>query len=353
MALWTGTQPWTDGTRNDRPRLIEDAQGQVWPAQDELVEGTRAREDAAAAELLNVSYDVAREVYKDVNPAFAATPAGAGITIKQSHDGSAKQARAVIDGLPADVVTMNSALDVEHIAKAGLIAADWATRLPHRGSPSYSAHLLVVRAGNPKGIKDWGDLAKPGIQIVMVNPKTGANGKYTYLAALAWAKRQPGATEDSAKAFIRQVFANVLSLEKGGRAATTTFAQRGLGDVLITFESEVFRIEQEFPGKVQRVVPSVSVRADNPVAWVDANVAKKGTAAAAKAYLEFLYTAPAQEIFAKNFIRPTDEAVLAKHAATFATLDLVTVEDFFGGWAAVQKVHFDDGGWFDQAYQPK
>lgn len=308
---------------------------------------------ASAADLLNVSYDVAREVFKDVNPAFAATPAGQGVVIKQSHDGSAKQARAVIEGLDADVVTMNSAADIEQIAKAGLIAADWAGRLPHRSSPSYSTHLLLVKQGNPKGIADWGDLAKPGVQIVVVNPKTGANGKYTYLAALAWAKRQPGASDDTAKAFLKAVFANVLALEKGGRAATTTFAQRGLGDVLITFESEVFRIEQEFPGKFQRVVPSVSVRADNPVAWVDRYVAKKGSAAAAKAYLEFLYTGPAQEVFAKNFIRPTDEAVLAKHAATFAKLELVTVEDAFGGWAAAQKTHFDDGGWFDQLYQSK
>ncbi len=303
---------------------------------------------ASAADLLNVSYDVAREVFKDVNPAFAATPAGQGVAIKQSHDGSAKQARAVIEGLDADVVTMNSASDIEQIAKAGLIAADWAGRLPHRSSPSYSTHLLLVKQGNPKGIADWGDLAKPGVQIVVVNPKTGANGKYTYLAALAWAKRQPGASDDSAKAFLKAVFANVLALEKGGRAATTTFAQRGL-----TFESEVFRIEQEFPGKFQRVVPSVSVRADNPVAWVDRYVTKKGSAATAKAYLEFLYTAPAQEVFAKNFIRPTDEAVLAKHAATFAKLELVTVEDTFGGWAAAQKTHFDDGGWFDQLYQSK
>ena len=308
---------------------------------------------ASAADLLNVSYDVAREVFKDVNPAFAATLAGQGVVIKQSHDGSAKQARSVIEGLDADVVTMNSASDIDQIAKAGLIAADWAARLPHRSSPSYSTHLLLVKQGNPKGIADWGDLAKPGVQIVVVNPKTGANGKYTYLAALAWAKRQSGANDDTAKAFLKAVFANVLALEKGGRAATTTFAQRGLGDVLITFESEVFRIEQEFPGKFQRVVPSVSVRADNPVAWVDRNVAKKGSAATAKAYLEFLYTGPAQEVFAKNFIRPTDEAVLAKHAATFAKLELVTVEDTFGGWAAAQKIHFDDGGWFDQLYQSK
>jgi sulfate transport system substrate-binding protein len=308
---------------------------------------------ASAADLLNVSYDVAREVYKDVNPAFAATPAGAGVNVKQSHDGSAKQIGAVIAGLPADVVTMNSPGDVEQLAKAGLIPADWATRLPHRSSPSYSTHLILVRAGNAKGIKDWGDLAKPGVQIVVVNPKTGANGKYTYLALLAWAKRQAGASDDSARAFLKQVYGNVLALDKGGRAATTTFAQRGLGDVLITFESEVFRIEAEFPGKFERVVPSVSVRADNPVAWVDANTAKKGSAAAAKAYLEFLYTAPAQEIFAKNFIRPVDEAVLARHAATFAKLDLVTVEADLGGWETVLKTHFDDGGWFDQLYQPR
>lgn len=308
---------------------------------------------ASSAELLNVSYDVAREVYKDVNPAFAATPAGAGVVVKQSHDGSSKQARAVIDGLPADVVTMNSPADIDQIAKAGLLPADWPALLPQRSSPSYSTHLILVRTGNPKGIKDWGDLAKPGVQVVLVNPKTGANGKYSYLAALAWAKRQPGASDETAKAYLKAVFANVLALEKGGRAATTSFAQRGLGDVLVTFESEVFRIEQEFPAKFERIVPSVSVRADNPVAVVAKNAEKKGTAAAAKAYLDFLYTAPAQEIFAKNFIRPVDETVLAAHAATFAKIELVTVEDAFGGWAAAQKTHFDDGGWFDQLYQPK
>lgn len=304
----------------------------------------------AAAELLNASYDVARDVYRELNQAFAATPAGRGVTVRQSHDGAAKQARAVIDGLPADVVTMNSSFDIDQIARAGLIAADWRERLPHRAAPSHSLHVIVVRAGNPKGIRDWGDLLRPGVQVVMVNPKTGTNGKYAYLAVAAWAARQPGADEARVREALGALLRNVLTLEKGGRAATTAFAQRGLGDALLTFESEALRVREEFAGRVEIVWPSISVRADNPVAWVDAQVARKGTAAAARAYLEFLYTRPAQEIFARHFIRPSDPEALAAHAARFAPVPTVTVEEAFGGWEAAQRRHFDDGGWFDQLY---
>ncbi|MCS6970551.1 MAG: sulfate ABC transporter substrate-binding protein [Planctomycetes bacterium] len=307
----------------------------------------------AAGEILNASYDVARDVYRDLNAAFAKTAAGQGIVVRQSHDGAAKQARAVIEGLPADVVTMNSSHDIDQIARAGLIAADWRKRLPNNASPSYSLHVFVVRSGNPKQIRDWGDLLKPGVQIIAVNPKTGTNGKYTYLGLHAWASRQPGANDDSVRAALAAFYRNVLTLEKGGRAATTAFAQRELGDVLVTFESEALRIQQEFAGKVEIVWPSLSVRADNPVAWVDANVAKKNTLAAARAYLEFLYTKEAQEIFARHYMRPSDPQVLAAQAGRFAAVETVTVEEAFGSWEAAQKQHFDDGGWFDQLYGPR
>lgn len=318
-----------------------------------LAGGGSPSTSAAATELLNVSYDVSREVYNEVNPAFTSTAAVAGVRVKQSHGGSAKQARAVIDGLAADIVTMNSASDIDKIATAGLIPSDWASMLPNQSAPSYSAQLFLVRMNNPKSIKDWGDLSRPGIQVVMVNPKIGANGKYSYLSALAWARRQPGANDKQAKAFLRTQFSNVLALESGGNAASTSFAQRGLGDVLISFESEVLRLEREFPVQFQHIVPSISVRADNPVAVVAMNADRKGTATTAKAYLDFLYTNVAQEIFAKHFIRPVSETVLARNSVTFAKLTLVTIEAGFGGWAVVQKQHFDPGGWFDQLYQSR
>ncbi|TAJ55707.1 MAG: sulfate ABC transporter substrate-binding protein [Nevskiaceae bacterium] len=307
----------------------------------------------AAEPLLNVSYDVARGVYKDFNPAFAAdwkAKTGQEIKIEQSHGGSSKQARAVIDGLQADVVTMNNPLDIDAIAeRAGLLPRDWRKKLASDSAPSWSAILFVVRRGNPKGIKDWNDLVKPGVKLVIPNPKTSGNGRYSYLAAWEYAQRQPGASEASAKDFLTRLFANVPVLDTGGRGATTTFAQRGIGDVLLTFENEVRLIKDELgPDKFEVVVPSLTVRADNPVAVVEKNAARKGNAAAARAYLEFHYSDVGQEIFARNDLRPSNEAILKKYAANLPPLNLFTVEQAFGSWSNAQKVHFADGGVFDQ-----
>lgn len=309
----------------------------------------------ASEPLLNVSYDVARGVYKELNPAFAAdwkAKTGQDLKIEQSHGGSSKQARAVIDGLQADVVTMNNPLDIDAIAeRAGLLPRTWQQQLPNNSAPSWSAILFVVRKGNPKGIKDWNDLVKPGVKLVIPNPKTSGNGRYSYLAAWEYAKRQPNGSEASAKAFVQALFANVPVLDTGGRGATTTFAQRGIGDVLLTFENEVRLIKDELgPDQFEVVVPSLTVRADNPVAVVEKNAQRKGNAAAARAYLQFHYTDSGQEIFAKNDLRPINDAILAKYAATLPPLKLFTVEQAFGSWTNAQKVHFADGGQFDQIY---
>ena len=313
---------------------------------------------AADPVLLNASYDVAREFYKDINPLFAAAwkaKTGQAVTINQAHGGSSKQARAVIDGLAADVVSMNQSLDIDAIAEKGrLLPADWATRLPHNSAPTSSTILFLVRKGNPKGIKDWGDLVKPDVAPVVPNPKTSGNGRYTYLAAWAYALRQPGGDEAKAKAFVTRLFANVPVLDTGGRGATTTFAQRAIGDVLLTFENEVHLTIREFAADgFEAVVPSVSILAENPVAVVDKVATKKGNLELATAYLQFLYTPEAQEIAAKHFVRPSDPAVLAKHKDRFPALQLVTVDAVFGGFAKAQATHFADGGVFDQIYQPK
>ncbi len=309
---------------------------------------------AAESSLLNVSYDVTREFYKEFNPAFAAEwkrRTGATLELKQSHGGSSKQIRSVIDGLGADVVTMNGVTDVDQLAKAKLIPADWAARLPHGSVPYTSTILFIVRKGNPKGIRDWSDLARPGVQVVIPNPKTSGNGRYSYLAAWGYALRQPGGNDASARDFVRRIFANVPVLDTGGRAATTTFAQRGIGDVLLTFENEVaLTIKELGADAVEGVVPSVSVLAENPVVWIDRTVAKRGTAAAAKAYLEFLYSPAAQELASKHGFRPSDPAILAKHAARFPALPLFSVPEVFGSWEKAQTVHFADGGVFDQIY---
>jgi sulfate/thiosulfate-binding protein len=308
---------------------------------------------SAAEPLLNVSYDVARGIYKDLNPAFAAewkAKTGQEIKIEQSHGGSSKQARAVIDGLQADVVTMNNRLDIDAIAeRAGLLPRDWQKKLPNNSAPSWSAILFVVRRGNPKGIKDWNDLVKPGVKLVIPNPKTSGNGRYSYLAAWEYAKRQPGGSEASAKDFVRSLFANVPVLDTGGRGATTTFAQRGIGDVLLTFENEVRLIKEELgPDKFDVVIPSLTVRADNPVAVVEKVAARKGNAALARAYLEYHYSDAGQEIFAKNDLRPVNEAILKKYTASLPPLNLFSVEQAHGSWAAAQKAHFADGAVFDQ-----
>jgi sulfate transport system substrate-binding protein len=311
---------------------------------------------AAQTSLLNVSYDVAREFYKDINTAFVASykkTTGKDIKIDQSHAGSSAQARAVNDGLEADVVTMNTTTDVDFLAGTGVVAKDWAKRFPHNAAPTSSTMLFLVRNNNPKGIKDWDDLIKPGIQVVVVNPKTGGNGRMAYLAAWG-AARKRGGTDAQAAEFVGKLYKNVPVLAKGGRDATNIFLQRNIGDVLITFESEVVSVDREFgTGKVDAIHPSSSIVAENPVAVVERTVAKKGTTEAAKAYLNFLYTDAAQEIAAQHAVRPSNSAILKKYAATFKPIQLFTVEEFFGSMAEAQKVHFNDGGQFDKLYTVK
>jgi len=305
---------------------------------------------AADPTLLNVSYDVARELYKQINPAFVAAQKAKGqaVTVNQSHGGSSKQIGAVISGLEADVVTMNQATDVDQLASAGLTPADWRARFPNASAPYSSTMLFLVRKGNPKGIKDWADLARPGVQVIIPNPKVTGNGRYGYLAA--WGSViANGGSEAQARDFVSKVFANVPVLDGGGRGATTTFTQRGIGDVLVTFEAEVELIENEFGrGQFEQVNPSISIETDAPVALVDKVAAKKGTAALAKAYLDFHWSPEAQEIIAKNNFRPRDPAIFKKHAQRFANIKLFTVDQTLGGWAKVGKTHFADGGTFDQ-----
>ncbi|KAB7585133.1 sulfate ABC transporter substrate-binding protein [Verminephrobacter eiseniae] len=309
----------------------------------------------ADSTLLNVSYDVAREFYKDYNAAFIAhykKAKGQDIRIDQSHAGSSAQARAVNDGLAADVVTMNTSTDVQFLADNGVVAKDWARRFPHDAAPTTSTMLFLVRHGNPKGIEDWDDLIKPGVQVIVVNPKTGGNGRYAYLAAWGAVLDKGGSAAQAAE-FVGKLYRNVPVLAKGGRDATATFLQRNQGDVLITFESEVLAIDREFgAGKVDVVYPSVSVVAENPVAVVERTVARKGTAELAKAYLDYLYSDEAQEIAARHAIRPRSEAVLKKYARTFKPIRLFTVAQYFGSLTEAQKVHFNDGGQFDKLYMP-
>jgi sulfate/thiosulfate transport system substrate-binding protein len=311
---------------------------------------------ASSQTLLNGSYDVAREFYKDYNAAFIANykkTTGKDIKIDQSHGGSSAIARSVADGLDADVVTMNTSTDVEFLAGVGVVAKDWAKRFPGNASPTTSTMLFLVRNGNPKGIKDWDDLIKPGIQVIVVNPKTGGNGRYTYLAAWGYAKKK-GATDVQAAEFVTKLYKNVPVLGKGGRDATTAFLQRNIGDVLVTFESEVVSVNKEFgEGKVDAVYPSISIVAENPVAVVERTVAKKGTAELAKAYLDYLYSDEGQEIAAKHAMRPRSAAVLKKYAATFKPLQLFTVQEMFGSLSEAQKIHFNDGGQFDKIYTVK
>lgn len=312
---------------------------------------------SAASTLLNVSYDVTREFYREFNAAFIKdwkAKTGETVVVQQSHGGSSKQVRSVIDGLAADVVTMNQALDVDQLAVAKLIPADWATRLPERSAPYTSTILFIVRAGNPKGIKDWKDLIRPDVSVIVPNPKTSGNGRYSYLAAWGYAWKESGGKETAARDFVKKLFANVPVLDAGGRGATTSFAQRGLGDVLLTFENEVALTIQEFASeKLELVVPTISVLAENPVVWIDKVVERKGTEKVARAYLEFLYTPVGQELAAKHNFRPRDSQLLAKYADRFKPLPLLSVEEIAGSWAQAQKVHFADGGIFDQLYEKK
>jgi sulfate transport system substrate-binding protein len=307
----------------------------------------------AQTALLNVSYDVSREFYKDLNTAFVAhykKTTGKDISVSQSHAGSSAQARAVADGLEADVVTMNTTTDVEFLADKGVVAKDWAKRFPHNAAPTTSTMLFLVRQGNPKQIKDWDDLVKPGVQVVVVNPKTGGNGRMAYLAAWGYV-RSKGGTEAQAAEFVGKLYKNVPVLARGGRDATGIFLQRNIGDVLVTFESEVVSVDQEFgTGKVDAIHPSASIVAENPVAVVERTVQKKGTQEQAKAYLDFLYSDEGQEIAAKHNIRPRNEAILKKYSQALRPIKLFTVADYFGSLSEAQKVHFNDGGQFDKLY---
>ena len=309
---------------------------------------------AQALTLLNVSYDPTRELYQDVNAAFARqwkAKVGQDVTIQQSHGGSGKQARAVIDGLEADVVTLALAYDVDAVAQAGLIARDWLKRLPHNSAPYTSTIVFLVRKGNPKGIRDWGDLVKPGVSVIMPNPKTSGGARWNYLAAWAWALRQPGGSEATAKAFVAQLFKNVPVLDTGARGSTNTFVQRGIGDVLLAWENEAFLAVKELGAdKFEIVLPSLSILAEPPVAIVDKVVDKKGTRAAAQAYLDFLYSLEGQTLAAKHYYRPRSKEALAKAPVAFAAVKLVTIDAVFGGWTAAHRAHFADGGTFDQIY---
>ena len=310
----------------------------------------------AQTTLLNASYDVAREFYKDYNAAFVAhykKSTGKDVKIDQAHGGSSAQARAVNDGLEADVVTMNTTTDIEFLAGTGVVAKDWAKRFAGNASPTTSTMLFLTRNGNPKNIKDWDDLVKPGIQVIIVNPKTGGNGRMAYLAAWGYVRKK-GGTDAQAAEFVGKLFRNVPVLAKGGRDATTIFLQRNIGDVLVTFESEVVSVDREFgAGKVDAVHPSISIVAENPVAVVERTVAKKGTAEVAKAYLDYLYSDEAQEIAARHALRPRSATILKKYANTFKPIQLFTVAEYFGSLPEAQKVHFNDGGQFDKLYTVK
>lgn len=318
--------------------------------------GAKAKTAGEPVTLLNVSYDPTRELYEDFNGKFVAhwkTTTGQDVTVRQSHGGSGKQARSVIDGLEADVVTLALAYDIDQIAAKGhLLPPGWQAALPHNSAPYTSTIVFLVRKGNPKQIHDWSDLAKPGTAVITPNPKTSGGARWNYLAAWAWARRQPGGTDTTAEAFVTRLFKNVPVLDAGARGSTTTFVERGIGDVLITWENEALLAVREFgAGRFEIVIPSLSILAEPPVAVVDKVADKRGTHAVAKAYLEYLYSDAGQEIAARHFYRPTNAAIAAKFSAQFPKVALVTIDEF-GGWNQAQAAHFADGGRFDQIYRP-
>jgi sulfate transport system substrate-binding protein len=305
---------------------------------------------AAPTQLLNVSYDPTRELYQQINAAFARQWKQP-ITIKQSHGGSGKQARAVIDGLPADVVTLALAYDIDELAKRGLISGKWQARLPNNSTPYYSTIVLLVRHGNPKHIQDWDDLIRPDVKVITANPKTSGGARWNYLAAWGFAQKKYG-TPEKAKLFMAKLFRNVPVLDSGARGATTTFVERGQGDVLIAWENEALLTTRKLaPGKFDIVIPSVSILAEPPVAVVDKVADKHGTRQVAEAYLKFLYTPQGQDIIARNYFRPRNPDVAAKYKAQFPNMKLFTIDRNFGGWAKAQALHFNDGGLFDQEYE--
>ena len=313
-----------------------------------------AMASATTVNLLNASYDPTRELYRDVNPAFVRmwkARTGDDVTINQSHGGSGKQARSVIDGLEADVVTLALGYDIDNIVRrAGLLPAGWQARLPGNSTPFYSTIVFLVRKGNPKAIRDWDDLARPGIKVITPNPKTSGGARWNFLAAWGYGQKTYGSPA-AAEAFVKRIFANVPVLDSGARGATVNFAERGLGDVLVTWENEALLATRELGAdRFEIVVPSVSIRAEPPVAVIDKVVDKRGTRAVAEAYLQFLYTPGAQEIAARNGYRPRDPAVLTRHQGSFPVLPLFEIERNFGGWAKAQKLFFADGGVFDRIY---
>ena len=307
--------------------------------------------------LLNVSYDPTRELYKDINAAYIQywrTKVGQTLTINQSHGGSGKQARSVIDGLQADVVTLALAYDIDEIAaRAKLLPANWQSRLPDNSTPYTSTIVFLVRKGNPWKIKDWGDLVKPGVAVITPNPKTSGGARWNYLAAWAWALKQPGGDAAKAEAYVGELFRHVPVLDTGARGATTTFTQRGIGDVLLSWENEAYLAQEELPGKFDIVYPSISILAEPPVAIIDRNVDRHRTRLAAEGYLNFLYSPIAQNLVGKHHYRPRNAAAAAKYAGKFKRIPLVTINDTFGGWKKAQATHFADGGVFDKIYQPK
>ena len=312
---------------------------------------------AETTTLLNVSYDPTRELYEDYNKSFIKywkAKSGADLEIKQSHGGSGKQARTVIDGLPADVVTLALAGDIDALVTNGkLLPVNWQSRLPHNSSPYTSTIVFLVRKGNPKGIKDWGDLIKPGIEVITPNPKTSGGARWNYLAAWAWAKKQPGGSDATAKEYTAKLYKNVPVLDSGARGSTTTFVERGIGDVLVTWENEALLSVNELgKGKFEVVVPSVSILTEPPVTVVDKVADKHGTRAVAEAYLKELYSPEGQEIAAKHYYRPRNADVLAKYKDRFPAIQLFTVDELFGGWSKAQPTHFNDGGLFDKIYKP-
>lgn len=311
----------------------------------------------AQTSLLNVSYDVSRDFYKDYNPMFQKywkAKSGESIELKQSHAGSSKQVRAVADGLEADFVTMNQASDVDFLAEKGLVVQDYARKFPNNASPYTSTMVFIVRKGNPKALQDWNDLAKPGVQVILPHPKNTGNGRYSYLAAWGYALKQPGGNDKTAQEFVGKLLKNAPLFAAGGRDATTTFMQRRIGDVLVSFESEAELIAKEFGrGEFEVVYPSLSILTEFPVAIIEKVVDKKGTRKQAQAYLEYLWSKEGQENAAQNYLRPRDPEVLKKYAAQFPAIKTFTVDDVFGGWSKATPAHFKDGGSFDQIYQLK
>lgn len=326
------------------------------PALTLVLAAGAASSASAQTSLLNVSYDPTRELYQDFNKAFAAqwkAKTGESLTLKASHGGSGKQARAVIDGLEADVVTLALAYDIDALADRKLLAADWQKKLPNNASPYTSTIVFLVRKGNPKHIGNWPDLARSGVEVITPNPKTSGGARWNYLAAWAYALKQPGGTDASARDFVKRIYANTKVLDSGARGSTTTFVERGIGDVLIAWENEAYLAVKELgPSKFEIVTPPVSILAEPPVAIVDKVVDKRGTRKQAQAYLDYLYSPEGQEIAARNYYRPRDAKVAAKYAKQFAPVKLFTIDEVFGGWRTAQKTHFDDGGQFDQIYAP-